>query len=169
MLPEIPSNLLTSQETVAGITESDIGEEQDLVGVDAEALDDAATSAATAAADAALQEQLAKANAAKQQILDKLFPASLFALASIELIESKINIKIAKYALAVTILLKLPATKDLAKDLVSPAEIKQFVAEKIDAVKRKRQEALIKLQEQKAKLAETAFTARLENKNSTQI
>lgn len=166
ILPEIPSNLLTTQETTERVVDLDTSTEQDLVGVDAVAVEDAVTSAATEAADAVLQEQLSKVNAAKQQVLEKLFPASLFALTSIELIESKVNVKIAKYALAVSILLKIPATSKLAEDLVSPAEIKEYIAEKIDAIKRKRQEAIIKLQKQKAKLEETPFTARADIENN---
>jgi hypothetical protein len=166
ILPEIPSNLLTSSETSRVVSQFNTITEQNLVGVTPTELETVNADAALAAADQTIEAQLTRINAAKQKVLDKLFPETLFTSVPLELIESKLNVNIAKYELAINLLLKLPVTSKLVEDLVSPAEIKEYISDKIEVIKRKRQEAIIKLQKQKAKLEETPFTARTELENN---
>ncbi len=155
-LPEIPSNLLTNRESIQNVGSQQVG-----------AATTAALGQADAAADAALGQAKASVDAAKQKVLEEIFPESIFTNIALDVLEFEINKKISKYNLAVTLLLRLPATRNFAQTLVSPAEIREYIDNKIDKIKRKKQEAIIIAQSYRAKAEETPFTARLNKENNT--
>lgn len=105
----------------------------------------------------------------KQKILEQVLPLNLFQSsntnASLNEIQEKIDQKVNQYINSipeVPSVPEIPSIVSLPKVTIpNPAEIRQFVNQQIEKIKRERQTALLVTQEILAKEEETPFTTRL--------
>lgn len=109
----------------------------------------------------------------KRNILETTFPTESFGLSksesSFEELDLRVN-KIVDRLVASVNISSIPTTQGLGNlpkiSVPNPAEIRQFVNQRIEQIKRKRQEALISTQLVSAQQEETPFTARQVAENS---
>lgn len=125
-----------------------------------------------------IRQNLSAAGKIKEQIMEAAIPDNLFNISgSLDQIEEDINEKVDSYIEGVQIptIPQLSLAGILSKfmpqipvvTIPSPAEIRQYVNQRIELKKIRQQQQIIKKLEEDANLEETPFTARQEAENKT--
>lgn len=121
-----------------------------------------------------VQKTLSPSELIKNNILESAFPTESFSLpttgSSFEEVGTKLNGLVDKLISSTTTLPTIPTVPGLGNlpkiSIPSPAEIRQFINQRIDQAKRKRQETIISTQLEAAQQEETPFTARQVTENN---
>lgn len=121
-----------------------------------------------------LQENLSTADRIKVGALNTTFPPESFNLpntgSSFEEVDTRINTIVDTFINAIPVPPVVPSVPGLGNlpkvNLPSPAEIRQFISQRIEQAKRRRQEATISAQLVAAQEEETPFTARQTTQNN---